>query len=148
MKHKGFAWRTWKREGGEQRRLKIDVAKCPDCKKRHRVLPDFLTPYKHYDSEAIEDVLDEVISEADGLDYPCEITMQRWRGWFGGNLSGIEGMIRSAGYRLLDFSAEFLKSTDSLLEELRKRISPGWLSMAVRFIYNSGGRLVPYPLME
>lgn len=138
----------WKQGDGQRRFLKIDVARCPDCKKRHRVLPDFLTPYKHYDSEVIEDVLDGVISEADGLDHPCEITMQRWRVWIEKNLPGIEGMIRSAGYRLLDFGAEFLKSTGSLLEELRERISPGWLRSTVRFIYNSGGRLVPYPLME
>ena len=111
-------------------------------------MPDFLTPYKHYETEAIEDVRDEVITEDDPIDYPCNITMQRWRGWFEKNKANLDGQIRSAGYRLLDFGAEFLKSTDSLLEELRNRISPGWLSAVVKMIYNSDGRIVPYPLME
>lgn len=148
MTHKGMVLRVWKKEGGERRWVMVDLVKCPCCKRIHRALPDFLTPYKHYETEAIEDVIDEVITEDDPIDYPCNITMQRWRGWFEKNKANLDGQIRSAGYRLLDFGAEFLKSTDSLLEELRNRISPGWLSAVVKMIYNSDGRIVPYPLME
>ena len=61
------------------------------------------------------------------------------------NEKNMEGQIRLAAHRLLDYDDGFLKSTGSLLEELKKRISPGWLKAAVRFIYNSGGRIDPYP---
>lgn len=90
-------------------------------------------------------MIDEVVSESDfGYeDRPSGMTMMRWRDWFVRNLTAMEGQIRSAGVRILDFTEEFLKSTESLLEELRRRISPGWLSVVLRIIYNSGGKLAP-----
>ena len=148
MKHRGMVPRVWKKEGGERRWVMIELVRCPECRKGHRALPDFLTPYKHYETETIEDVIDEVITEDDPIDYPCNITMRRWRGWFERNRANVEGQIRSAAYRLLDLSTEFLKSTGSLLEELRERISPGWLCTVERVIYNSGSRIIPYPLLE
>lgn len=104
-------------------------------------------PYKHYDAGLIEDVVDGVVS-GDDLEienYPCEGTMNHWKWWMKMNGQNIEGQIRSSAHRFLDFGDGLLKSIGSLLEELRKRISPGWLKVAARFIYNSGRRLEPYP---
>ena len=53
--------------------------------------------------------------------------------------------MRSMLHHLMDFDIKFLKSSDSLLKELKGRISPGWLSVVARFIYNSGGRIEPFP---
>ena len=42
---------------------------------------DFLHPYKQYDSEIIDGVIEGLI-DSDTLgfeDYPCEMTMKRWR---------------------------------------------------------------------
>lgn len=104
-------------------------------------------PYKHYDAGLIEDVVDGAVSENDieTEDYPCEGTIKHWKWWMQMNEKNVEGQIRSAAHRFLDFGHGFLKSVDSLLEELKKRISPGWLKAAVRFIYNSGGRIEPHP---
>ena len=55
----------------------------------------------------------------------------------------MEGQIRSAGMRFLDLKDEFLKSAESLLEELKRKISPGWLAAVVKIVYNSGGSLRP-----
>ena len=112
----------------------------------HSCLPDFLSENKHYDNGIIEDVIDEVVTEDDPgyEDHPCGMTMMRWISWFLGNLAAIEGQLRMAAYRFLDLTEEFLGSTESLLEELRKRISPGWLKAITRIIYNSGGKLAPY----
>lgn len=115
--------------------------KCTDCKKIHRQLADFMVPYKQYTGEVIEDVIDGVVSEDDPIDYPCETTMKHWRWWARFNEPQIEGQIRSSAYRFLDFTEQFLKSCEYLLKELKRRISPGWLSAVCRFIYNSGGRL-------
>lgn len=101
-----------------------------------------MVAYKQYAAEAIEDVLDGVISEEDGLDKPCENTMKHWRWWFEKIKKHAEGQIRSAGYRFMDLGMEFLKSTDSLLEELRILISPGWLGAVVKNVYNTGGTLL------
>jgi len=53
------------------------------CGKVHRILPDIWLPFKHYEAERIENVMDGEISEKDLTveDYPCEVTMARWAAW-------------------------------------------------------------------
>lgn len=106
-----------------------------------------MIPYKHYGAEIIEDVIEGVVGPDDPEteDYPCEGTMKHWKWWALHNEANIEGQMKSMLHHLLDFDMEFLKSRESLLEELRERISPGWLSVVTRYIYNSGGRIEPYP---
>ncbi len=52
--------------------------------------------FKQYAAGVIEDVLDGVISEKDGLEHPCDGTMKHWRWWFEFNRIQMEGQIRSA----------------------------------------------------
>ncbi len=99
-------------------------------------------PNKHYDAEAITDVLDGVITPDSSLDYPCTQTMRRWMAWLLGNRETIEGVMRSAGYRILGFGEELLKSSGSLLSRLRQE-TDSWLSIIIQVIYNSGNRLEP-----
>ena len=61
------------------------------------------------------------------------------------NEKNMEGQIRQAAHRFLGLDGKFLESREPLLEKLKERISPGWLKAAVRAIYNSGGRIEPYP---
>lgn len=109
-----------------------------------------MIPYKHYGSDIVEDVVDEVVGPDDPgtEDYPCEATMKHWKWWMKQNEANINGQMRSMLHHLMDLDTGFLKSGESLLEELKKRISPGWLSAVIRFIYNSGGRLNPYSEMQ
>lgn len=139
--------RIHKLEGGKKEWYIIDRLKCEGCGRMHNAIPDCLVPYKHYDAQLIEDVADGTISEADpqAEDYPCEGTMKHWRWWLAHNETNINGQIRTMMHHLLDLGIEFLKSTYSLLNELRERICPGWLSVVTRLIYNSGGRITPYP---
>lgn len=47
----------------------------------HRFLPECVHPYKQYDAEIIDGVIEGLI-DSDTLgfeDYPCEMTMKRWR---------------------------------------------------------------------
>ena len=48
------------------------------------MLPDYILPYKHYESEIIFGVLEGLIDlDTYGYeDYPCETTMNRWRAEF------------------------------------------------------------------
>lgn len=136
--------RIMKASGGISSWILIRRLKCGGCRKLHNELPDILTPYKHYASEIIEDVADGAVT-ADDLateDYPCEATMERWKGWIDRNILRIDGMLKSVGYRLLDFSEQLLKSGISLLMELREA-GAGWLGTVLRLIYNSGGFLPP-----
>ena len=63
------------------------------------------------------------------------------------NEANINGQMRPMLHHLMDLDTGFLKSGEPLPEELKKRISPGWLSAVIRFIYNFGGRLNPYSEM-
>ncbi len=138
-----------KKAGGEKEWYRIRRLKCTNdkCGRLHNELPDCLCPYKHYDAGLIEDVLDGVVSEQDREteDYPCEGTMRHWRWWMQRNRTNMEGQMKSAAHRFLELSDAFLRDRDSLLEELRERISPGWLKAVMRFLYNAGGHLEAYP---
>lgn len=140
--------RIWRKDGGDTQWVAIGRYRCTnnECHRLHNALPDFLLPFKHYDRELVEDVIEGIVYEDDpwrDTAYPCESTMQRWRKWAAENAAAMEGQIRSAGMRFLDLKDEFLKSAESLLEELKKKISPGWLAAVVKIVYNSGGSLRP-----
>lgn len=118
----------------------IECRRCTggNCGRSHRLLPDCSVPYKHYEAELIEDVVDGVITEEDiQEDYPADITLQRWRQWAKQFLTETEGRLRSAGYRILDLSETFLGSRESLLDRLKERLENGWLSIAIRIMYST-----------
>ena len=54
---------------------------CSECGCIHRYLPDYIYPYKQYESEIIAGVIEGLITcETFGYeDYPCEMTMIRWK---------------------------------------------------------------------
>ncbi|MCK9455663.1 DUF6431 domain-containing protein, partial [Sulfurimonas sp.] len=43
--------------------------KCCGCRKTHAVLPDFLSPYKHYPQEVQESVLEQVLEEGVAVEH-------------------------------------------------------------------------------
>lgn len=61
--------------------IKIRRLRCLDCGTFHRELPKYVSPYKQYEVEIIQGVLEGLItSETLGYeDYPCEQTMVRWK---------------------------------------------------------------------
>ena len=121
--------RVHKVAGGGKEWYQIRRLKCTDdeCGRLHNELLDCMFPYKHYDAGLIEDVVAGVVSgdDPETENYPCEGTINHWKWWMKMNEQNIEGQIRSSAHRFLDFGDGFLKSMGSLLEELRKRISPG-----------------------
>ena len=110
------------------------------------MLPDILTPYKHYSEEIISGVLDGIVTpeDEDSENYPSEMTMVRWHHWFMKNRLNMEGHMKSVGYRLLGFSEELLKSGSSLLEHMRSSIPDAWLKSILRYIYNSGNAVAAF----
>lgn len=66
--------------GGGKHWIKVKRFKCVICNSVHRLLPDDIFPYKHYDSEIIRGVLEGYITpDTIGYeDYPCEMTIKRW----------------------------------------------------------------------
>lgn len=81
LKYYDTVIRILKEGNGKYKRLYIRRFKCCECKNIHRELPDNVYPYKHYDSEIIDGVVEGYITPNTlGYDdYPCELTMIRWK---------------------------------------------------------------------
>ena len=86
-------------------------------------------------------MIDGVVGEDDEAleEGPSPETMKRWRGWWERLKAEAEGRIRSAAYRILDLSEEFLGSRDSLLARIKERLVEGWLAATIKIVCNSGG---------
>lgn len=110
----------------------------------HRMLPDFLVPHKHYEEEVISDCVDERLNEDDTDGNPSSKTIKRWKLWILINTLDINGLLKSIGHRELGFSEELMKSSVSLLKELRRSIPDGWLRTILPVIYNTGAYLIPF----
>ena len=67
--------------------------------------------------------------------------MRHWKAWLYFNKARIESLFRGIGYRVLGFSEEFMFDTGCLLDQLRRK-TDHWLMITIRFIYNSGYRLL------
>lgn len=70
------------RLGDDEKRTDILLRlKCSECGKVHREIPDYIEPYKQYEKDTIEgfieDDLDNTILGYE--DYPCEMTIKRWK---------------------------------------------------------------------
>ena len=135
--------RGQKQIGGERKLYMINRLQCTNegCRKLHRQLTDGMIKFKQYAAEVIEDVIDGVISEEDGLKNPCDGTIKHWRWRFSHNEEQIEGHLQSAKYRLHGFESGSAKRMDLLLDEIREKISPGWLGKVCRIVNNIGGAL-------
>lgn len=68
-------------KGGVKKWININRTHCLECGSYHRELPEDILPFKHYYSEIIAGVIEGLItSDTLGFeDYPCEMTMNRWR---------------------------------------------------------------------
>lgn len=125
--------RIRKKEGGKKEYLRIRRFRCAECHSYHNELPDCLVPYKHYETEVIAGVLDEIIcpEDLDSEDYPSFSTMLRWMRWFAENLKRIEEYLHTLA---------FSHSTCASFNEVRKK-QQNWMEHMLRLIYNSGGFL-------
>lgn len=65
----------------ETNRIRIERFRCPVCGEIHRNLPDYILPYKQYEADIVMGVIEGLITcETIGFeDYPCEMTMTRWK---------------------------------------------------------------------
>ena len=143
MKYRDRVPRVQKQIGGKKKLYMINRMQCTNggCRKLHRQLTDGMIKFKQYAAGVIEDVIDGVISEEDGLKNPCDGSMRHWRWWFLYNREQMEGHLRSAGYRLHGFYSGTNIPAGSLLEKYREDISPGWLGKVCRIVNNIGGIL-------
>ena len=81
LKYYDKVQRIVRTKGRTSTKVEIRRFRCAKCRGVHRELPDYIFPYKQYEAEVILGVLESLItSDTLGFeDYPCEMTMLRWR---------------------------------------------------------------------
>jgi len=141
LKYRDSRERIFRKYGGDTYWILVRRLKCCHCGRLHTELPDCLAPYKHYEIEVIENVVDgvEEVVDTNSLEkeYPCDATRLRWKKWISKNKKNINSQMKSIGFRILGLGAELLSSTASIVEILQDE-GEGWLSIIIRTIYNSG----------
>ena len=150
LKYRDSRLRHIRREGGKKYWGHIRRLFCKKCRRLHNELPANVSPHKHYEVEVIEGVVDEIVmpDDPENEGYPCERTMLRWKKWIEHNRPFIEGYIRSIGFQLLGLGPEFLKSEESILDNLRETFCDRdhhWLTAVNRLVYNTGATLEVWP---
>lgn len=81
MKYYDSVRRIVRGKYGKTKWIRIKRFKCSICGSVRRKLPNYILPYKQYESEIIMGVLEGFITcETLGYeDFPCEMTMLRWK---------------------------------------------------------------------
>lgn len=67
-------------KGGKKKFIRVARYRCGSCGSIHRDIPNYIYPYKQYEKEIIDGVVERLIT-SDTLgyeDYPCQMTMFRW----------------------------------------------------------------------
>lgn len=77
----GTVERAVKRGGGRKDAIRVQRWQCLSCGYVSRELPDDILRFKQYSKTVIEGVRSGEINESilEYEDYPCSMTMQRWR---------------------------------------------------------------------
>lgn len=81
LKHRSWVKRIKKQINGNVSQDKLQCFICTECKSTHRHITENFLPYKHYDSSIIFGFVDGTYSfyDLNYEDYPCEITVKRWK---------------------------------------------------------------------
>ena len=140
-----YCKRIVRHDDGATETIRIPRHQCsnPRCHKLHRMLPDFMVPFKHYAEDVISDVVNDKSDQAMICAGPSTATISRWKRWVRLNSADVDGYLKSLGHRELGFSRELLKSGVSLLSELMYSIPHGWLRTILCLLYNSGASMIP-----
>ncbi|WP_227762494.1 DUF6431 domain-containing protein [Zhaonella formicivorans] len=95
-------------------RIPIARFRCGNCRRTHAILPDFISPYRHYSMDIIAPAVEEVVDDQvppervqGGQDIP---TTRRWVRRFLKRYSEAVGVLESLAFRLS-------KRIDSLIKE-------------------------------
>lgn len=146
LQYRDHCKRISRSEGGTSTWFWIPRCRCDNggCRKITRMLPDFMTPNKHYRTDVISGVLEDIISpdDSDSEDYPTERTMERWKAWLQANIALIEALLRryNSGHPI--FRSEQLEESGSLLQKLKDN-NQNWLEKVLRLVYSTGNRMNP-----
>ena len=122
---------------GEIRRFLLRRFYCKECKTTHTEIPDIIQPYKHYDTEAIQCVLD--CSEAPAGCAADDSTIRRWKKTFAEAEPDLTQRLASVFAQMTDGHVP-LESAPRTFNTIRARHSY-WLPFVMGLLINSGHKL-------
>jgi hypothetical protein len=122
---------------GEVRRFLLRRLRCQLCKGYHRELPNIIQPFKHYDSEAIQCVIDRS-PDAD-MCAADDSTIRRWKTTFTDSAPDISMRLTSVQTRMSDKKIP-AESAELLLGLIRNR-EKHWLAFVMALLINGGHAL-------
>jgi hypothetical protein len=114
---------------------RIRRLKCVVCGHIHRELPDFVLPFKNYDSQTVQETLDSAPDDCCNAD---DSTMKRWKRSFELSKNALLVLLVSY-YMNLTKSMPSLLSFKDILSKIRTE-QKSWLSFVHRLLINSGHR--------
>ena len=119
---------------GEVRNFLLRRLRCEnqDCKKLHTELPDIIQPRKHYDSEAIQSVLD-------GNEAGCaadDSTIRRWKTEYAEAEPDINQRLASVYAQMTDGKVP-IAAAMNILDRIKTKITR-WLAFVMKLLINSG----------
>jgi hypothetical protein len=122
---------------GEVRRFSLRRLLCRGCGMLHTQMPDIIQPYKHYDSHAIQAVLDGSAEAEDCV--ADDSTIRRWKEDFAEAESDITQRLASVYARAADGTVPIL-AMDMPLSAIRSLVGR-WLAFVTALLINNGHRI-------
>jgi len=135
--HRDHKSRFVKRLSGEVWHFRLRRLLCDNCSKLHTEIPDIIQPYKHYDSETIQSVLDGG-EKAKGC-VADNSTIRRWGVDFAKAEPDIEQRVASVYARETDETAPLLPQ--GLTFSIIRATLECWLAFVMRLLINAGHKL-------
>lgn len=120
------------RSDGTTEHIRIRRLKCSLCGKLHVELPDFIHPFKQYETETVQAALDNRANDC----IAEESTIRRWKSQFNHTKQQINGFLTSLWVKEMQQHWNLL-STFSLLESIILN-HEHWLAFVNRILLNSG----------
>ena len=71
-------------KNGKKRFITIKRYFCSSCGSVHRIIPDYILPFKHYEKSIINGFVSGKLSseQLEFEDYPCDATIAHWKKYF------------------------------------------------------------------
>jgi hypothetical protein len=129
--------RTTRNLYGEARLFSLRRLKCQYCNVYHRELPNIIQPFKHYDSETIQFIIDGS-PEAD-MCAADDSTIRRWKTTFAASAPDISMRLTSVQARISGGKIP-VSDAESVLN-LIKGMEKQWLAFVMALLINGGHAL-------
>jgi hypothetical protein len=119
---------------GDIRRFLLRRLRCIRCNKLHTEIPDIILPYKRYDTEAVQSVLDG--AESASACAADDSTMRRWRTSFAEAEADMEQRVTSIYARERDEPVGIICGEKAITRI--RNTEPRWLPFVIKLLIVAG----------